>query len=110
MLCEGELVIGSSSYCSLVVEHESVSRVHATLRLDSAGLILKDEESRNGTFVNDERVHGSRPVRPGDRIVLGKMLIVVENEWERTSFPTGQMPRVPSAFDTGVTHDGGNKE
>ena len=30
---EGEVVIGRSSYCSLVLDHDSLSRVHASLRI-----------------------------------------------------------------------------
>jgi len=49
-----------------------VSRVHAELTVGPTGaLVIRDLESMNGTFVNDERVVEAIPVRLGDRILLG---------------------------------------
>lgn len=49
-----------------------VSRVHAELTVGPTGaLVIRDLESTNGTFVNDERVVEPIPVRLGDRILLG---------------------------------------
>jgi pSer/pThr/pTyr-binding forkhead associated (FHA) protein len=50
----------------------SVSRVHAeiVLRPDGA-VVIRDHQSRNGTFINGERVAGDRTVAPGDRLKLG---------------------------------------
>lgn len=109
LICEGELVIGRSSYCSLVLEHESVSRIHATLYLGAEGLMLKDEGSSNGTFVNGERLSGPRLVHPSDLILLGKAEILVEPVAERTPFPTGQLPPVQRSFDLDATLPGDGK-
>ncbi|HKW39923.1 MAG TPA: FHA domain-containing protein, partial [Gemmatimonadales bacterium] len=50
-----------------------VSRVHAELTVGPSGaLALRDAGSRNGTFLNDERVTAPVPVRLGDRITLGR--------------------------------------
>lgn len=52
-----------------------VGRVHARLhvRLDGAGAsyLISDEGSRNGTFVNGERLGTPRDLRHGDQIGLG---------------------------------------
>jgi pSer/pThr/pTyr-binding forkhead associated (FHA) protein len=50
-----------------------VSRLHAELQ--PAGpdwTVLDDGLSRNGTFVNGERVNGRRRLRDGDRVVFGE--------------------------------------
>lgn len=44
---------GRESSCDLVLEHSTVSRVHASMELAENGLVhLQDEGSRNGTFLN----------------------------------------------------------
>jgi len=49
-----------------------VSRVHAELTVGPAGgLVVRDAGSKNGTFVNGERITKAMPVRLGDKIMLG---------------------------------------
>lgn len=49
-----------------------VSRVHAELTVGpSGGLSLRDVGSKNGTFLNGDRIGEPMPVRLGDRITLG---------------------------------------
>jgi pSer/pThr/pTyr-binding forkhead associated (FHA) protein/V8-like Glu-specific endopeptidase len=49
-----------------------VSRVHAELSVGpSGGLSLRDVGSKNGTFLNGDRIGDPMPVRIGDRITLG---------------------------------------
>ncbi len=50
-----------------------VSRVHAELTVGaSGGLVVRDAESKNGTYLNGERVTKPLPVRLGDKIMLGQ--------------------------------------
>jgi pSer/pThr/pTyr-binding forkhead associated (FHA) protein/S1-C subfamily serine protease len=67
--------LGRGSECEVrpVAESEhTVSRVHAELSVGPSGaLSLRDVGSRNGTFLNGERVGSATPVRLGDRIMLG---------------------------------------
>ena len=45
--------IGRASECNLVVEHESVSRVHASIEVTGEGyLAVQDTRSSNGTFLH----------------------------------------------------------
>lgn len=49
-----------------------VSRVHAELTVGpSGGLVVRDADSKNGTFLNGERISKPMPVRLGDKIMLG---------------------------------------
>ena len=75
--------IGRGRECEVQVAggaDTTVSRVHAELSVDPAGsLLVRDAGSRNGTWVNGERVNTPLPVRLGDRIMLGlggPMLVV----------------------------------
>jgi pSer/pThr/pTyr-binding forkhead associated (FHA) protein len=92
LLGEGEVVIGRSSYCSLVLDHETLSRVHASLRAVGNGIELTDLGSSNGTFVNGAAVKGSTRVAPGDDIRLGKVKIWIEIASARISAQTGRFP------------------
>jgi hypothetical protein len=50
-----------------------VSRLHAQLEpVGSDWVVVDDGLSRNGTFVNGERVNGRRRLRDGDRLVFGE--------------------------------------
>jgi len=49
-----------------------VSRVHAELTVGAGGgLVVRDADSTNGTFLNGERITKPMPVRLGDKIMLG---------------------------------------
>ena len=58
----------------------TVSRVHAVLERVAARWVVRDLGSRNGTFVNGERVFGERPIRPGDEIRVGTVLLLARGE------------------------------
>lgn len=54
----------------------TVSRLHAVFERYPAGWCVRDLASRNGTFVNGERIWAERPLHPGDEILLGKTRLV----------------------------------
>jgi hypothetical protein len=69
---EGERrIIGRAPTCDCLVTDDCVSRVHAELRREPDGWLLRDLGSRNGTRVNGIRVIEPVEVRPGDRVNLG---------------------------------------
>ena len=54
-----------------------VSRLHAQLEpVGPDWTVVDDGLSRNGTFVNGERVNGRRRLRDGDRLVFGETPVV----------------------------------
>jgi pSer/pThr/pTyr-binding forkhead associated (FHA) protein len=54
----------------------TVSRVHAVLELVASRWCVRDLSSRNGTFVNGERIFNERPLHDGDEIRVGTVRIV----------------------------------
>jgi pSer/pThr/pTyr-binding forkhead associated (FHA) protein len=53
-----------------------VSRLHAELERIGSDWVLCDEGlSHNGTFVNNERLHGRRRLRGGDVVAVGRTVI-----------------------------------
>jgi len=51
-----ELRIGRAAGCGWRLDHRSISRLHARLVLDGDGWVLHDAGSKNGTFLEGERV------------------------------------------------------
>jgi predicted component of type VI protein secretion system len=71
------LVIGQTSPNDLPLPFDTtVSRLHAVLENLPAGWCIRDLNSRNGTFLNGERIWGERPLRPGDEIRVGRTTLV----------------------------------
>lgn len=62
--------IGRGSEADIRVESGAVSRLHARIERERDRFVVVDLQSRNGTFVNGERVT-RRAVAFGDRIQLG---------------------------------------
>jgi hypothetical protein len=69
----GRLSVGRSEAADVSLEFDGeVSRVHAELeRVGEEWTLADDGLSRNGSFVNGERVVGRRALRDGDRLVFG---------------------------------------
>jgi pSer/pThr/pTyr-binding forkhead associated (FHA) protein len=71
-------VAGRSSENKLHIEDKQASRRHCQIERIDFGFKLVDLESRNGTRVND-RVVNQALLRPGDRIQIGKHVLVFED-------------------------------
>lgn len=73
----GQASVGRQASSDLVLDwDDQVSRLHA--RFERAGdgwEVVDDGLSRNGTFVNDERVSGRRRVNDGDTVRFGTTLV-----------------------------------
>ena len=69
----GSLSVGRGPATDISLDWDkSASRLHAELaHIGEAWTIADDGLSRNGTFVNDERVNGRRRLRDGDRVKVG---------------------------------------
>jgi hypothetical protein len=70
--------IGRSRDCEIVLDDAGASRRHAELRPDPAGWALRDLGSTNGVRVNGRAIHGTQPLRQGDRVEIGSTEIVFE--------------------------------
>jgi hypothetical protein len=67
------LRIGRDVANGLRLSDSSSSRMHAELRYEAHGWVLRDLGSMNGTFVNGRRVIGAVTVRVGDEVTFGRM-------------------------------------
>lgn len=68
----GKNVIGKGGRADVRIKDAYLSERHAILECgEKDTYTLTDLESKHGTFVNGKRVHGARPVKDGDTILLG---------------------------------------
>jgi pSer/pThr/pTyr-binding forkhead associated (FHA) protein len=68
--------IGRSTGAEFVVDVALVSRLHCQLTATADGLLVKDLDSTNGTFVNGKRVQTAK-LRDGDRLSVGRLELAV---------------------------------
>jgi DNA-binding CsgD family transcriptional regulator len=71
-----EVSAGSSPENALVVDDPTVSRLHAVFERIAGGWTVRDLGSRNGTFVDGQRIVGSRALRDGDEVRVGDTTLV----------------------------------
>jgi transcriptional regulator with GAF, ATPase, and Fis domain len=90
---QGEVQIGRSKDVEVPIDHESVSRRHAVLRLGSEPT-LEDLGSANGTTVDDRRLEpGQRAaVKPGDMIRVGQVVLMLQRGVLEVSGDLGRGP------------------
>jgi murein DD-endopeptidase MepM/ murein hydrolase activator NlpD len=65
--------VGRDPENDIVIDDPSISRQHAFLRVDIAGVWIEDRRSSNGTFIGSQRLSPEEPVRipPGKAIRFG---------------------------------------
>lgn len=71
-----ELVLGRLSTAEVTVPDDKASRRHATIVVHDGQVTLQDLGSRNGTFVNQQRV-SQTTLQPGDHIQIGDSVLTL---------------------------------
>ena len=86
----GEVKIGRLPDLPIPVLDTKVSREHCKVYRQSTGWIVEDLQSRNGTFVNGQRVK-KRLLQPKDRLKVG------QTEFEYSAAAAAEAPASPAA-------------
>lgn len=81
------LSIGRTSDNDIVLENRGVSRRHATIELNPQDAVIIDNESLNGTFVNDRRIE-EQILNDGDSITIGKYTLTFRCETPHETKPS----------------------
>ncbi len=71
-------VVGRAEDCQLRLTSPLVSRHHCELTVEKDGAWIRDLSSRNGTFVNGERVDREWSLRDGDLICVAACVFEVQ--------------------------------
>jgi pSer/pThr/pTyr-binding forkhead associated (FHA) protein len=66
-------LIGRSDECHLRPKSDAISRNHCTILVHEDEVSIRDLNSRNGTYINDERISGDRTLVGGDKLKIGKL-------------------------------------
>jgi adenylate cyclase len=77
----GEVIIGRTPECQIILRDPSISRNHAKVVADEEGVRVVDLKSKNGTQVNGVKVTEA-PLNSGDRVHLGKFEITFTDALE----------------------------
>ncbi len=77
-LADGTFRVGRSSKCELVINHISVSRRHAEVSMLNGVITVVDLDSRNGTFIDEQRIESAKIVC-GQRLRFGAVSFVVKD-------------------------------
>ena len=88
----GRTVIGRDPTCNVTLDSSTVSVRHCAVEVDQLGQItVEDLSSRNGTWIDDEAVAGSRVLAPGEILRLGAVHLTLFDR-ERDDRPVGLEP------------------
>ena len=74
-LTEGEFVIGRGPECQIRPNSEWVSRQHCLLRISDTDVHIRDLGSATGTLVNGIRIVEECPLRVGDQLHVGPLVL-----------------------------------
>ena len=105
MTLAGEFTVGRNAEAALSIYwDDQVSGLHAELQQLGGELTLVDDGlSRNGSYVNGERVHGRRRLRDGDRLRFGRTVVLVRRPADGEHRATElAMPAVDAPVDLSV--------
>ena len=103
-LFEGEITLGRSRGCGIVLADPCISRVHSLVAVRSGRVFVQDLRSSNGTFVDGERITGEREIFEGDRISIGNYDLVLHPG------PPAEEPSGDAAIDLEAGESGATRE
>ncbi len=72
------LLIGRAEDCHLRPRSDVVSRHHCALVIEEGYVGIKDFGSKNGTYVNDQRIEGEQALKHGDLVRVGNLEFEVQ--------------------------------
>jgi pSer/pThr/pTyr-binding forkhead associated (FHA) protein len=80
LLTRKQFVIGRHRKCEMCVTSSRVSVHHCAVLIRGESAWLRDFDSTNGTYVNDEIIKGDRQLRHGDVLRIGSLVLEVQLE------------------------------
>ena len=87
------MTIGRSPECTLVLDFNYISRVHARVEPVETGYVVTDNGSTNGTFLNGERIVAPHRLASGDYLAIADVSITfLASDVEEVSRRTLPMP------------------
>jgi hypothetical protein len=78
--------VGRAPECHFVINHPTVSSIHAEFILSADGILLRDCGSTNGTFINDQPITDAW-LETGQEVRLGDVKFQVETTQVNIAIP-----------------------
>jgi hypothetical protein len=69
---DGELVLGRGEEAEIRLDDPFASSGHARVFPQGDIVVIEDLDSTNGTYLNEELLHGAQPLHLGDRVRIGE--------------------------------------
>lgn len=79
---KNEITVGRDPQCELTLNDHSVSRQHAKIIVKWGSHVIQDLQSKNGTYVNGEKIADETTLADGDEIVFGSIKAIFKNPQE----------------------------
>ena len=98
-----EVTIGRGSEHDMVLDEDMVSRTHARILTFDGKVVVKDDNSTNGTLVNGERI-SERTLKNGDQILIGQSVLEFISEGRVKKAPAAAKPAKRPVADTMVAN------
>ncbi|HEY4235079.1 MAG TPA: FHA domain-containing protein [Lacipirellulaceae bacterium] len=80
-----KFIIGRASECTLRAGSEAISRRHCAIVRANGAWVASDLGSRNGTYLNDQKIEAATPLAVGDELRVGPLKFRVEEYVKRAS-------------------------
>ncbi len=97
-------LIGRANDCHLRPKSDAISRNHCAILVSDDEVVVRDLNSRNGTFLNGESVNGDQVLVTGDVLKVGKIefeLVVKAKKKKKKKKVKPQPAKVEAADDDG---------
>lgn len=88
-LKRSKLLIGRADECDIRPLSDEVSRRHCAVVVEPEGVFVEDLRSRNGTFVNGNRIEGRVALADGDMVRIGSLELKFSGSRPEQSRATG---------------------
>ena len=100
-------MVGASTSADVFVDNPFISRLHAQIVQEGERFRIRDLDSRNGTYVNGNRISGEGHIlRSGDRIELAEGQVVLKFRTRGTTLTL----QSPAGTDGSLLVDGKSRE
>lgn len=94
---DAEVVLGREGVSATIADDSELSRRHAVVRPVAGGFEIEDLGSRNGTFVNGQKVEGVSRLTGGDSIKVGQTTLALEGVARAAETAVSATPVAPAA-------------
>lgn len=86
---KNKITIGRDASCDIILNHVSVSKVHAIIERKKDGFYIKDNDSTNGITINGEVIKEEKKLKEKDLIVITNSKLVFTKKVIRYYCATG---------------------